>query len=301
MPNFSILNHFCSLLVYSCLFLGAGGGGGRCGGGFPLPFHQAFGSSTTCLQPKFSQRQNRKLLLDMKYLKFTYMKHFISYLGSSLKKCVFWIKAWTLPQQKFPACAPACGIYLPRKTFIQTFTLIENNFRGLSSSRKDCTPCCFVFEQTSHEFLFFNFFSRCIFNSVRDVMLTQQEPETVAPKKSSIISSLRSRSGREDLISPLPFADTFGSRFRKISDIVVQASKESVPGVRKPSILTSTLEVRNAEPDWHSHLPNNLAVAVTSEQGETLELITKVTSITRLKITGNRKGHDRLIGSILAR
>ena len=218
-----------------------------------------------------------------------------------LKKCVFWIKAWTLPQQKFLACAPACGIYLPRKTFIQTFTLIENNFRGLSSSRKDCTPCCFVFEQTSHEFLFFNFFSRCIFNSVRDVMLTQQEPETVAQKKSSIISSLRSRSGREDLISPLPFADTFGSRFRKISDIVVQASKESDTGVRKPSILTSTLDARNAEPDWHSHLPNNFAVAVTSEQGETLELITKVTSVTRLKITGNRKGHDRLIGSILAR
>lgn len=158
-----------------------------------------------------------------------------------------------------------------------------------------------MFEQTSHEFLFFNFFSRCIFNSVRDVMLTQQEPETVAQKKSSILSSLRSRSGREDLISPLPYADTFGSRFRKISDIVVQASKESDTGVRKPSILTSTLDARNAEPDWHSHLPNNFAVAVTSEQGETLELITKVTSVTRLKITGNRKGHDRLIASILAR
>ena len=133
------------------------------------------------------------------------------------------------------------------------------------------------------------------------MLLTQQEPETVAQKKSSILSSLRSRSGREDLISPLPYADTFGSRFRKISDIVVQASKESDTGVRKPSILTSTLDARNAEPDWHSHLPNNFAVAVTSEQGETLELITKVTSVTRLKITGNRKGHDRLIASILAR
>lgn len=125
---------------------------------------------------------------------------------------------------------------------------------------------------------------RCIFNSVRDVMLTQQEPETVAQKKSSMLSSLRSRSGREDLISPLPYADTFGSRFRKISDIVVQASKESVPGVRKPSILTSTLDARNAEPDWHSHLPNNLAVAVTSEQGETLELITKVPLVSSVDV-----------------
>lgn len=111
MPNFSILNHFCSLLVYSYLFLGAGGGGGRCGGGFPLPFHQAFGSSTTCLQPKFSQRQNRELLLDMKYLKFTYMKHFISYLGSSVKKMCFLDRSLDPPPTKISCMCP-CLWYL---------------------------------------------------------------------------------------------------------------------------------------------------------------------------------------------
>ena len=116
------------------------------------------------------------------------------------------------------------------------------------------------------------------------MVLTQQEPETVPVKKSSIISSWRSRSGREDLSSPLPIPDIGGSRFRKISDIVVQAAKDTDAGVRKSSILPSTIDVRHAEPDWHSHLPKSIAVAVTSEQGETLELNTKVTTFTRCKI-----------------
>lgn len=80
-------------------------------------------------------------------------------------------------------------------------------------------------------------------------------------------------------MSPLPAHDSASSRFRKISDIVVQATKESDAGVRKSSLLPSTTDVRHTEPDWHSHLPKNVAVAVTSEQGETLELNTKVMTL----------------------
>lgn len=120
---------------------------------------------------------------------------------------------------------------------------------------------------------------RCIFSSVRDVTLIQQEPEAAVVKKSAVLSSWRSRSGREDLMSPLPAHDSGSSRFRKISDIVVQATKESDAGVRKLSLLPSTTDVRHTEPDWHSHLPKNVAVAVTSEQGETLELNTKVMTL----------------------
>lgn len=107
--------------------------------------------------------------------------------------------------------------------------------------------------------------------------LIQQEPEAVVVKKSAVLGSWRGRSGREDSSSsPIPIHDTVSSRFRKISDIVVQAAKESDAGVRKSSLLPSTTDVRNVELDWHSHLPKNIAVAVTSEQGETLELNTKV-------------------------
>lgn len=87
-------------------------------------------------------------------------------------------------------------------------------------------------------------------------------------------SASRNRSVREDISSPIPSHDS--ARFRKISDMVVQAVKETDAGVRKSSILTSTSDARQAEPDWHSHLPRNVAVAVTSEQGETLKLKTKV-------------------------
>lgn len=117
---------------------------------------------------------------------------------------------------------------------------------------------------------------RCIFNNVRDVLLIQQEPETMVVKKSAVLSSWRGRSGREDSSSPLPLHDSISTRFRKVSDIVVQAAKESDAGVRKSSLLQSTTDVRHVEPDWHSHLPKNIAVAVTSEQGEILELNTKV-------------------------
>ena len=89
-----------------------------------------------------------------------------------------------------------------------------------------------------------------------------------------MLSSWRKRSGREDASSPLPSHDS--GRFRKISDIVVQATKESDAGVRRSSLLPSTTDVRHSEPDWHSHLPRNVAVAVTSEQGEILELKSKV-------------------------
>ena len=106
--------------------------------------------------------------------------------------------------------------------------------------------------------------------------LIQQEPETVVVKKSAVLSSWRLRSGREDSSSPIPVHDSVSSRFRKISDIVAQAAKESDAGVRKSSLLQSTTDARNVELDWHSHLPKNVAVAVTSEQGETLELNTKV-------------------------
>ena len=87
-------------------------------------------------------------------------------------------------------------------------------------------------------------------------------------------SAWRNRSVREDISSPIPSHDS--ARFRKISDMVMQASKETDAGVRRSSMLTSTTDARQAEPDWHSHLPRNVAVAVTSEQGETLELKTKV-------------------------
>ena len=116
---------------------------------------------------------------------------------------------------------------------------------------------------------------RCIFSSLHDVTLTQQEPEPVSLKRSTMLSSaLRNRSVREDISSPIPSHDF--ARFRKISDMVMQASKETDAGVRRSSMLTSTTDARQTEPDWHSHLPRNVAVAVTSEQGETLELKTKV-------------------------
>ena len=104
--------------------------------------------------------------------------------------------------------------------------------------------------------------------------LIQQEPEPVSIKRNPMLSSLRNRSIREDVSTPSPSHDS--ARFRKISDMVLQASKELDAGVRKSSLLTSTTDARHGEPDWHSHLPRNVAVAVTSEQGETLELKTKV-------------------------
>ena len=104
--------------------------------------------------------------------------------------------------------------------------------------------------------------------------LIQQEPEPVTLKRSAMLSSWRNRSAREDASSPNPSHDS--GRFRKISDILVQVAKESDAGVRKSSLLHSTADMRHAEPDWHSHLPKNVAVAVISEQGETLELKTKV-------------------------
>ena len=118
---------------------------------------------------------------------------------------------------------------------------------------------------------------RCIFSSVRDVKLIQQEPEVAVGRKSAVLNSWKSRSGRDDLASPMPAHDSASSRFRKISDFVVQATKEADTGARKTSLLLpSATDVRQTEPDWHSHLPKNVAVAVTSEQGETLELNTKV-------------------------
>ena len=118
---------------------------------------------------------------------------------------------------------------------------------------------------------------RCIFSSVRDVKLIQQEPEVAVGRKSAVLNSWKSRSGRDDLTSPMPFHDSASSRFRKISDIVVQATRETDAGTLKTGLLPpSTMDVRHTEPDWHSHLPKNVAVAVTSEQGETLELNTKV-------------------------
>lgn len=129
--------------------------------------------------------------------------------------------------------------------------------------------------------LLFDFYVfRCIFSSVRDVMLIQQEPEAAVGKKSAVLNSWRGRSGRNDLTSPLPAHDSVSSRLRKISDFVVQATRESDTGARKLSLLPpSTTDVRHTEPDWHSHLPKNIAVAVTSEQGETLQLNTKVMAL----------------------
>ena len=111
-------------------------------------------------------------------------------------------------------------------------------------------------------------------------MLIQQEPEAAVGRKSTVLSSWRGRSGRDDLTSPQVAHDSLSGRFRKISDFVVQATKESEAGAQKFSILPpSTTDVRHIEPDWHSHLPKNVAVAVTSEQGETLELNTKVMAL----------------------
>ena len=104
--------------------------------------------------------------------------------------------------------------------------------------------------------------------------LIQQEPDPVSLKKSAMLSSWRNRSAREDAASPLAGLDS--GRFRKISDIMVQVAKESDSNVRKSSLLPSNTDVRHAESDWHSHLPKSVAVAVTSEQGETLELKTRV-------------------------
>lgn len=93
-------------------------------------------------------------------------------------------------------------------------------------------------------------------------------------KKSAMLSSWRNRSAREDTASPVVGNDS--GRFRKISDILVQVAKDSDPNVRKSSLLPSNTDMRHAESDWHSHLPKSVAVAVTSKQGETLELKTKV-------------------------
>lgn len=122
---------------------------------------------------------------------------------------------------------------------------------------------------------------RCIFSSVRDVQLIQQEPEVAVGRRSAMLNSWKARSGRDDLTSPMPAYDSTSSRFRKISDIVVQATRETDAGGRKSLLLPSTTDVRPTEPDWHSHLPKNIAVAVTSEQGETLELNTKVRALFR--------------------
>ena len=129
--------------------------------------------------------------------------------------------------------------------------------------------------------MFFDFYVfRCIFSSVRDVTLIQQEPEAAVGKKSALLNTWRGKSGRDDLTSPLPAHDSGSSRFRKISDFVVQATRETDAGARTLSLLPpSTTDVRHTETDWHSHLPKNVAVAVTSEQGETLELNTKVKTL----------------------
>ena len=104
--------------------------------------------------------------------------------------------------------------------------------------------------------------------------LIQQESETVMAKKSIILGSFRSRGGKEDGTTPTVSHETATTRFRKISDMAMLASKES--DTQRSSVQPSTTDSRQGESEWQSHLPRRVAVAVSSDQGETLELKTKV-------------------------
>ncbi|XP_068697910.1 dynein axonemal heavy chain 8-like [Montipora foliosa] len=112
---------------------------------------------------------------------------------------------------------------------------------------------------------------KCIFTGVHDVTISQQEPEADTMKKSALLNTVRNKA----TISPVPSFDA--GRFRKISDIVVNAAREYDANRRKSSLVQSNMDVRPGEPESSlSHLPKNAASAVSSEQGEVLELATKV-------------------------
>ena len=113
---------------------------------------------------------------------------------------------------------------------------------------------------------------RCIFNGVHDVTIHQLEQEAGETGKKSVLpTTLKTKAGA--------FPDSihdFG-RWKKISDTAVNAAKEYAGNRKKSSAAPSSLDMRTAEPEiWHGHLAKNVAVAVTSEQGEILELTTKV-------------------------
>ena len=113
---------------------------------------------------------------------------------------------------------------------------------------------------------------RCIFNGVHDVTIHQLELEAGETGKKSVLSTtLKSKSGA------FPDSSHDFGRWKKISDVTVNAAKEYEGNRKKSSAVPSSLDMRTAEPEiWHGHLAKNVAVAVMSEQGEILELTTKV-------------------------
>lgn len=113
---------------------------------------------------------------------------------------------------------------------------------------------------------------RCIFNGVHNVTISQLEPDAGETRKKSVLrTTFKTKAGASQASS-----HDFG-RLKKTSDIAVNAAKEYEGDRKKSSIVPSGVDMRPAEPEtWHSHLPKNVAVAVMSEQGEILELTTKV-------------------------
>ena len=117
-------------------------------------------------------------------------------------------------------------------------------------------------------------FSRCLFSSIRDVTLIQQDPPppVISLKRSGLlVSALRSKMRDEAALSPAPTHDSTSSRFRKVSDMMLQAGRAD-----SDVTLLQRGSVHHSEADWQTNLPKNVAVAVTSELGETLALTTQV-------------------------
>lgn len=117
---------------------------------------------------------------------------------------------------------------------------------------------------------------KCIFNGVHDVTIHQLELEAGETGKKSVLpSTFKTKAGA------FPDSSHDFGRWKKISDTAVNAAKEYEGNRKKSSAVPSSLDMRTAEPEiWHGHLAKNVAVAVMSEQGEILELTTKVALVT---------------------
>ncbi|XP_048577711.1 dynein axonemal heavy chain 8 isoform X3 [Nematostella vectensis] len=158
----------------------------------------------------------------------------------------------------------------------------------LDSKRKVFPRFCFVTDAVllgmlskPHNLESVKPYIRCIFSSVRDVTLIQQEPETPANKSAFMVSATHWRQKVRDgdglSVSGSPKEDVHSARFRKGSEMPPMSAKESESAMRRSSVLqSSTADIRSGDGDWRSTIPQNIATAVSSELGETVQLRTQV-------------------------
>lgn len=108
-----------------------------------------------------------------------------------------------------------------------------------------------------------------------DVNLIQVAPETAAPKKNLFLSSASQwkQRAREDSGSFSMSKD----EGRSLKPFDAANIKDSDGIMHRSSVIHSSLELRDV--DWRSTIPQNIATAISSDLGETVQLKTQVISL----------------------